>query len=384
MISSKNEKRKILLAPGPVQMPAEVLAELALPMIHHRTPEFTDLMLRVLDGLKTAFNTKNPVIPIPSTGSGAMEAAVVNSLSKGDEVVVISAGKFGNRWKEICETYGITVNLIKKNPAETLDFDQLNSLLSSKPIRAVFTQACETSTAQILPIKEISTHIKSNHPDVLFAVDAISALGAMELNMDELNIDILISGSQKSFMIPTGIAMVSFSELAWESNKKSDLPKYYFNLKKELSANEKGQTQFSSSVTLIRALDVSLKLILKDGLKENINKCEKLNKLCLLALEKFGLKVYSTSPVLTAFLSPEGIDGAKLRAHIEKEYDVTLMGGQDELKGKILRVGHIGFVQPSDMIFAMEALGKALIDFSYGGLNEDGLNKIIQELEKSI
>ena len=373
-----------LLAPGPVQIPKEVLDELSKPMVHHRTPLFTKLFEKTLDDLKFVFRTKQPVMVLPTTGTGAMEASLVNTLSPGDEALFIASGKFGERWATIANQYDITAHILEVDWGTTFDISTINTILDNNPnIKAIFTQSCETSTCVLHDIHSLAKITKDN-PGLILVVDAISSLLAAELPMDEWGVDVVITGSQKSLMLPTGLSFVCLSEKAWEFNKASECPKFYLDLEKELEANKKNMTHFSSSVSLIRALNVSLSLIKDKGLEHYQKRCEKLQELTLLSLKIFNIEDFASSPIATALEVPEGIDGLKLRSHIEENYNVTFMGGQDHLKGKIIRIGHIGDISDEDFLAAMYFLGKSLIDLNYKNLDAAKVDALIEQLKEKL
>jgi aspartate aminotransferase-like enzyme len=342
-----------VLAPGPVNLHPKVREALALPMIHHRTPEFDKILSRVLNKLKFVFKTTQPVYILSSTGSGGMEALLVNTLSPGDKVLSLDTGKFGERWGEIAKAFGADIHTLKTTWGEAISPDDVAKFLNNNPdTKIVLCQACETSTGVLNPIKEIGQLI-NNMPQTLFLVDGITALGAMKLPFDEWQIDGLVGGSQKAFMLPTGLSFISFSKKAWQAIPNSRCPKFYFDIQKESKANQNGETFFSSNVTLIRALDVVLDLIFKTqelnmdnntGLEELFSVIEKRAQFTRQFTKDLGFNLYTSSPAnsLSALLVPQGFDGQKIRLLLEQKYKITIMGGQDQAKGKIIRIGHMG------------------------------------------
>lgn len=342
-----------LLAPGPVNLHPEVLKILALPMIHHRTPEFDQILRRCLGNLKKIFQTEQSVFTLSSTGSGGMECLLVNTLQQGDKVLALVSGKFGERWADMAEVFGAEVDRMNIPWGEAVDLSLLETQLRTKKYDAVLSQACETSTGVAHPIQKMSELIqKIGSHQTLFLVDAITALGAYSLPMDAWNIDGLVAGSQKAFMLPTGLSFVSFSEKAWKKIESNKTPRFYFDIRKEKQANERGETYFSSSVSHVRALDWVLSHILEQGLESLFETIRKRAEFARHFVQKLGLKIYSQTPSnsLTAILLPSEIDGQILRTQLEKEYQVTVMGGQDQLKGKILRIGHMGYILDEEMI----------------------------------
>lgn len=359
-------KRYNVLAPGPVNLHPRVMEALSLPMIHHRTPEFDVILNRTLTKLKGVFQTQQPCFALTATGSGGMEALFVTCLSVGEEILVVNSGKFGERWVSMAKVFGMKVHELTVPWGQAVDPKVIAEILQKNPqIRALATQATETSTGVAHPLKEISTVLK-NHPEVLLLVDGITALGAYSIPMDELNIDGLVGGSQKAFMLPAGLTLLSLSEKAWTRAETSNIPKFYFDLRKEKAANKNGETFFSSNVTLIRALDVALDLMFENGLDKHFHEIHHRAEFTRLQAGHLGLSLYSKAPsnTLTVYQLPEGVDGQKLRLHIEKEFGITLMGGQDQAKGKILRIGHMGYILPHQQLELMLAIYDSLKVFA--------------------
>ncbi|MEZ0391179.1 MAG: alanine--glyoxylate aminotransferase family protein [Pseudobdellovibrionaceae bacterium] len=351
-----------VLAPGPVNLHPRVQEALALPMIHHRTPEFDRILSRVLSRLKTVFQTEESVFLSTSTGSGGMEALLVNTLEKGDRVLGIDSGKFGERWCEMVEVFGGKLDRLKVPWGKAVSVPEVETHLKNNPdTKIVLCQACETSSGVVHPIQALGELI-SKYPQTLFLVDGITALGAMPLPMDAWKMDGLVGGSQKAFMLPTGLSLFSFSKKAWTKIEKNPTPRYYFDVRREKKANDKGETFFSSNVTLIRALDVVLDLIEEKGLTALFAEIEKRAQFTREFGKKMGLKLFAEVPSnsLTALSVPEGLDSQKIRQTLEEKYKITLMGGQDQAKGKILRVGHMGYIQPAQMVDLMMKLSTIL------------------------
>ncbi len=351
-----------LMAPGPVPMSEKVQKALALPMIHHRTPEFDEILKQALEGLKWIFQTEQPVLILPTTGSGGMEAALVNTLSQGDEILCVVSGKFGERWKTMADIYGVKTEVFNVPWGESLDLTKFENQLKQKPYKAVLTQVSETSTATLNPIEQMSQLIKRTQTSALFMVDAISAIGCTPLPMDQWGLDVVVAGSQKAFALPTGLSFVALSKKAWAANSTAKLPRFYLDLKLELEANKRGETHFSSQVLIIRALNAALQDFRSSGLETMIRDVEKRANATRKAALALGLKIFSESPSpsVTAVRLPDGLKGAELRSLIEQKYKVTLMGGQDHMKGKILRFGHMGAITPDDVLASIEALALGL------------------------
>ena len=356
----------ILLAPGPVQLHPEVQNILSQPMIHHRTPEFDQILKRAFTGLKYLFQTEQPVYMHTSTGSGGMESLLVNLLNQGDEVLSIVSGKFGERWADMAEVYGAKVHRMNitwgqaVNPADVESFLQKNL-----NIKIVLCQATETATATAHNIQALGLIVAQT--PALFIVDGITAVGAYNIRMDEWKIDGLVAGSQKAVMLPTGMSYVSFSQKAWAVVEKCKTPRYYFDLRREQKANLNGETLFSTPVPIVRALDFVLTRIQQIGLQTHFQQLRRRADFTRAMAAQMNLELYSKSPSdsVTALVVPAGLDGVALRGHLEKKYLVTVMGGQDQAKGKIIRIGHMGYITELDMIETMFRLAQALKDQSY-------------------
>ena len=370
-----------LLAPGPVNIHPDVRKALALPMIHHRTPEFDQILKKVLQGIKTVFQTKEDVFLMTSTGSGGMEALLVNVLSPGDKVLAIVSGKFGERWADMAKVFGAEVITHNVPWGEAVKVSDVQDLLRQHPTtRAVLCQACETSTAVAHPIQELAALIHKM-PETLFLVDAITAMGAYPLPMDEWHIDGLVAGSQKAFMLPTGMSFISFSQKAWGFVENAKCFRYYFDIRKEKKANLAGETFFSSNVACIRALGVVLEMVERQGLQMLFDSIQSRARFTRHFGQALGLTLYATSPSdsVTALMLPPNIDGQKVRLHLEEKYNITIMGGQDQAKGKIIRIGHMGYIQDEEMLRLVECLGKTLQHFDKQFLSEEKLAKVVRD-----
>lgn len=373
------------MTPGPVPLPPEVLEILAQPMIHHRTPEFETVLKSVCTKLKKTFLTDQPVFMHASTGSGAMESAIVNTLNPGDKILSIVSGKFGERWREMASRHGCEVHEIQVPWGESVSPKAVIEFLEkNKDTRAVLCQVCETSTATAHPIRELGLAIKG-FQNTLFLVDAITGIGAIELQTQNWGLDVVVSGSQKAFMLPTGLSFITLSKKAWAANSQVKNPGYYFDLRAEKKAIDKGETHFSSVVPYIRALDVVLDHLIDEKLYAAIQRSHKLADVCRRAGLKIGLQTYSKSPAasVTALVVPPSVDGTRLRDHLESKYNITIMGGQDHLKGKIIRIGHLGYITDEDMVATFEALTHSLIDLDFkpSASSQDIAQFISQELQ---
>lgn len=356
-----------LMAPGPVAVAPHILSKMSEPIIHHRSPQFSSFLAKVRDDLKYLFQTKNDVIIFASSGTGGMEAAVVNLLSRGDTAIVVRAGKFGERWTELCEAYGVNVVNIDVPWGEAVDPDRVKEALDAKPeAKAVFVQAHETSTGAKQPVRELAMLVK-DRPETVLVVDAITALGVYELKTDEWGIDVVITGSQKALALPPGLAMVSISEKAMGLVKKSSLPKYYFNFLKEKKAISKDTTAFTPAVSLIIGLGAVLDEIRKEGLDSVFRRHARLAGGVRAGVLAMGLELYSKAPseAVTVIKTPEGIDGQAIVKKLREEYGITIAGGQGQAKGHIIRISHMGYLSEWDMIIALAAVERALREMGY-------------------
>lgn len=360
--------KRYLLAPGPTPVPSEVLLAMAMPIIHHRSPDFLPVLDSAKKGLQLLFQTKNDVLILCSTGTGGMVGAVNNFFNPGDKVLVINGGKFGERWTKICKSYGLNVEEILIEWGYSVKPELVEEKLKKdQDIKGVFVQASETSTGVYHDIKSLAS-IVNKHENTLFIVDAISALAAHDLRTDEWGIDIMVGGSQKGLMLPPGIAFVSVSEKAWEKAKASKLPKFYFDFKKERENLAKNQTNFTSPVTLIIGLNESLKMLQAEGLENVFKRHEKLAQATRKAVQALALELYakeSLSNAVTAIMSPPGIDGQAVYKNLREKYGITAAGGQDRARGKIFRIAHLGYVDRFDVITAIAGIEMVLKGMGY-------------------
>jgi len=360
-------KKEYLLTPGPTPLPPQISLAMAKPIIHHRTPQFQEILKEASTGLKWAFQTANDVFIISSSGTGAMEAAVINLLSCGDTALVVQGGKFGERWTDIAKAYGVNAEIIDLEWGKAVSPAEIGKRLKANPqIKAVFATLCETSTGVDNDIQAIAAVVQET-PAVL-VVDAISGMGAVDLKTDAWGVDVVVSGSQKGFMLPPGLGFICLSAKAWKLVEASKSGRYYLDLRKAKKALDKNDTPFTSSITLIIALNEALKMMQQDGL-ENIFKRHKIMADATRAgLKALGLELFApTAPSdgVTAAKVPAGIDGEKLVKTMRDTYGVTIAGGQAELKGKVIRIAHMGFITESDIIMGLSCLEKVLTQMGY-------------------
>jgi len=359
-------RKDYLFTPGPTMVPPEVLLAMAQPVIHHRTAQFSAVFEEVNEGLKYLFQTTQPVLTFAASGTGAMEAAVANLLRSGEKALVVRGGKFGERWAEICQRYGIeTVNIDIEWGRAVSPGEIEEALAREKGIKVVFTTHCETSTAVRTDIEAIARITRER--DVLLVVDAVSALGAEELRFDAWGIDAVVSGAQKGIMLPPGLAFIALSERAQLKAQQGDLPNYYFSIPKALKSLEKQQTPYTPAVSLIIGLRVALGMIRDEGLENVWKRHALLAEATRAGLEALGLKLFSKAPsnVVTAFEVPEGIEAGRLRAVMRERYGANIAGGQAQLKDKICRIAHLGYMTESDTLLVLNTLELALRELGY-------------------
>ena len=356
-----------LMTPGPTPVAPETQLAMAQPIIHHRAPQFMEILAAVREDLKYLFQTEQEVLIFAATGTGAMEGAVANTLSAGDTALVIDGGKFGERWTELCTVYGVKVDRIPVEWGRAVDPKEVARRLDANPaIKAVFVQANETSTGVQHPVKELARVTKTRGGTIL-VVDAISALGGYELPMDEWGIDVQVAGSQKAMMLPPGLAFAALSPKAWEFVKTSTLPKYYFDFAKQLKSQAKNQTPYTSAVSLILGLQEVLTRIRRDGLKKIYAHNRRLSEAAKAAVKAMGLSLYAKdnpSVVLTAVEAPAGVDGQKVVAELRKQ-GIWIAGGQAQAKGKIFRIAHMGYIDTVDLIGTIAGLEGVLKTLGY-------------------
>lgn len=355
----KNHKYSLMI-PGPTPIPTRVLSAMTHDMIGHRGPLFSAVMKEVMQDLKWAYETKNEIFVYPSSGTGGMEVAAVNTLSPGDKVIVLNIGNFGARWAKICKAYGAEVNDVKFERGKAADPEVLKAELKKGPVKAVFMQMNETSTGVLNDVQTLAKIVREMQPEALILVDAVSGMMAAPLKTDEWDLDVVVSGSQKAFMVPPGVSAVSISARAWKAYEQSKMPKHYwdFGLMKEQAP--KGHTYTTPPESLIFGMAEGLKMLKEEG-RENVFARHKFNRdLVRAAARGLGLKLLAddscASPAVTAIFPPDGVDGEEVRKRMREDYNVEVAPGQSELKGKVFRIGHLGYVGSLEIIGAFAAL----------------------------
>ncbi len=359
-------KKNYIMTPGPVPISDEVLIEHGRPLMHHRSPEFSKIFTDVLGKLKIFMQTENDVLVLTSSGTGSMEAAVTNTFSAGDRVLIVSAGNFGERFIKISKKYGLDVIALEYEWGDAVVPSDIKKALDENPdIKGVMVQHSETSTGVINDIEAIGKIVK-DYPAVLI-VDAISGIGASELKVDEWNLDIVCGGSQKAISAPTGIAFLSISDKAWDLIDKSEIPKFYFDLvaAKKYLQKDTPQTPWTPGISIIVAMNRALDMFFEEG-RENVYRRHQVNAIAVQgACSRLGLEMLVKDPEkrgasVTSIIVPDGIDGKQLVKTMRVKYGVTVAGGQGKLTGKIFRIGHLGYVGIFDILTAICALEFAL------------------------
>ena len=357
-------KKNYIMAPGPTPVPSNILLAGAKETIHHRTPQFVSLMQETLDGAKYLFQTQNIVYTFVSSGTGAMEAAVTNLLNPGEKAIVVVAGKFGERWKEICLAYNINVVEIALEWGSAVTPEHIEKAMKEHPdARVVLTTHSETSTGTVIDLESIAKSVKDSGR--ILVTDAISSLLAEPLKMDEWGVDVVVSGSQKGVMLPPGLGFLVINEEAWQLVEKNSSSGYYFNLKRY--AKGYPDNPWTPAVNMIYMLKESVKMIKEEGIENIWNRHRILAEATRSAVKALNLELLSERPgnVTTAVKVPEGIDGKKLTKIMRDKYGVTIAGGQSHLKGKIFRIAHLGYMTMFDTITALSALEFTLNELGY-------------------
>jgi len=357
--------KSYLLAPGPTPVPPEVLAAMSLPLIHHRTPQFAAVLEEVQAGLRELFGTKEDVLILAASGTGAMESAITNLCSAGDEVVFVNGGKFGERWGKLAKAYGLVAHEIPVEWGRAVRPDAVAAALEAHPkARAVYVQASETSTCVLHPVPAIAEITRAR--DVLLVVDGITAVGAVDLPMDRLGIDALVTGSQKGLMLPPGLAFIALSARAWTAVQRATLPRFYFDLARERKGVAERSTAWTPAISLIQGLRVALAMMRSEGLPNVYARHDRLARATRAGAAAIGLQLLAPdapSPAGTAVCLPGGVDGSGMFRYLRDRMRVTFAGGQDQLKGKIIRVAHLGYVGSFDIVTGLAALELALRHF---------------------
>jgi len=358
-------EKRYLLTPGPTPVPPEVLAELAKPVIHHRERDYRDIYERCLARLREVYRTKNDVLMFTTSGTGAFESAVANLTSSGDRQLVLSAGNFGERWAGMVSAFGAELVHTRLAWGETPEPEDLRSALDEAgEVKVVYLTHSETSTGVVCDVQALAAVAKE--AGALVVVDAVSSLGAVPLESDAWGIDVVVSGSQKALMCPPGVAFASVSPAALEAAARSTSPRYVMDWERTRKGQAKLDSPFTPAIPIVRALDVALGLLLEEGLESAFDRHARLGRACREGAKAMGLELFSPdeerSAVVTAIRTPDGVDSTEVVKALRDRFGITIANGQAELKGKIFRIGHIGWFDVFDITTALAAVELVLAD----------------------
>ncbi|MGV2827191.1 pyridoxal-phosphate-dependent aminotransferase family protein [Myxosarcina sp. GI1(2024)] len=361
------EDKHMLMIPGPTPVPEKVLLSVAKHPIGHRSGDFSKIIAEINQGLKWLHQTQNEILTLTVSGTGAMEAGMINFLSPGDRVLVGVNGKFGDRWAQIAEVFGLKTERISAEWGQPLDTEEFRTKLEAdtdKEIKAVIITHSETSTGVLNDLETINKYVKA-HGEALIVVDAVTSLGAYNLPIDDWGLDVVASGSQKGYMIPPGLGFVSVSDKAWKAYENCKFPRFYLDLGKYKKANAKDSSPFTPPVNLMYGLQTSLQMMQREGLENIFARHRRLTEASRAAVKAMGLKLLApdnaASTAVTA-IDPAPAEAEKIRATMKQKYDIALAGGQEHLKGKIFRIGHLGFVSERDLLTVISCLEATLIE----------------------
>jgi len=362
-------QKKYLMTPGPTPVPAEVMLTMAAPMIHHRTPDFSAAFAAAIENLKYVFQTHGDALLFACSGTGVMESAIANCFSAGDTVIVCRNGKFGDRQKGICETYGVNVIDLAYEWTQVVDPTDVATALAENPgVRGVIVTQSETSSGVLNDVKAIGAIVRE-YPECVCIVDSITGIGAVECKTDEWGLDVVMTGSQKGLMLPPGLAACTVSAKAWKAYERSTLPKYYFDWMKYQKNIEKDTTPFTPAVSLVLGLNQTLGMIREEGIENTIARHGRLAEATRRGCEALGLKLFAPpegrGSAVTPVWVPEGVDGKAIVKILKDKYGITIAGGQDDYAGRIFRVGHLGYFGEFDIITTLAALEMTLAELGY-------------------
>lgn len=366
------KKAELLMIPGPTPLPDAVRAALSAPAIGHRSAEFKEVLKRVFSGLQWLFRSKNDVLLYTSSGTGAMEAALCNTLNPGDRILVLVNGVFSQRWADIAKTLGLSIETLSVPAGDTPTPAMLRDTLSkaAEPFRAVMMTHSETSTSVLSPLKELTRVVRELSPESLVIADTVTSLGAAEFDFDGWDIDIAVSGSQKGFMLSPGLAFLAYSDRAWKAHQQCKNPGFYFNFTRYQKAQQEFTTPYTPATALIQGLDVALKMMQEEGLENIVSRHQKLQRMTRAGVKAMGLELLvsddrAASPSVTAFVPPAGVTVDAIRAGLKKQFAIVIADGQKELKGKIARIGHLGYVSEREVLTVLSALESVLTELGH-------------------
>jgi len=370
--------KKRLFTPGPTPVPEKIMLKMSEPIIHHRNPEFKEIFAELNSNIKYLFQTDQNVYTLTSSGTGAMEAAVANVIGDGDKAIFVNGGKFGERWGQLIKTFGGIQIEIKKEWGDPPTGEEIVDLIKQNPdVKAVYLTHSETSSGTVTDVKEIAKAVHEIS-DALIVVDGITSVGAIELRMDEWDLDIVFTGSQKGLMIPPGLAFIAVSERAWQKINQTQNRVFYFSLKKAQKALESGDTPWTPAITLVIGANEALKFIKEEGLENIWKRHQRLAEGIRIGVKALGLRLMSKNPsnAITAVFIPDGIEFKKFNDALKYEFGITVAGGQEQYKGKLFRISHLGYYDDLDMVTMISALEFALKKAGYKFQPSSGVNAI--------
>lgn len=364
------KKAELLMIPGPTPLPEAVREVLSRPAVGHRSAEFKEVLKRVFPNLRWIFQCKNQVFLYTASGTGAMEAALSNTINTGERILVLVNGVFSQRWAEIAKTLGILVESLDVQPGEGHTPGMLREYLQanrSTEYKAIMLTHSETSTGVLNPVRELTEVCRETHPDALVIADTITSLGAADFNLDEWDIDIAVSGSQKGFMLPPGLSFLALSDRAWQAHQHCKNPGYYFNFTRYQKSQLENTTPYTPATPQILALDIALQLMMDEGLENIVRRHTQLRDMVRAGLKAMGLALFVpqdsyASLSVTSFVPPEGLSVDTVRANLKKRFGIVIADGQKDLKGKIMRIGHLGHVSQRDVLTTLSSLEAVLTD----------------------
>ncbi|HEY9616064.1 MAG TPA: alanine--glyoxylate aminotransferase family protein [Microcoleaceae cyanobacterium] len=364
----------MLMVPGPTPVPEPVLLAMAKHPIAHRSDEFFQIMAEVTQNLKWLHQTQHDVLILASSGTGAMEAGIINFLSPGDRVLVGCNGKFGDRWADLARKFGLQVDTITAEWGQPLDPDQFRDRLTTdtnKTIKAVIITHSETSTGVINDLETINRYVKA-HGEALIVVDAVTSLGSVHIPIDYWGLDVVVSASQKGYMMPPGLGFVAVSPKAWQAYPNAKFPRFYLDLGKYQQDAVKHSNPFTPPVNLFFALQTALQMMQAEGLEAIFDRHQRLSQALRAGLQALGFRLFApenaASPTVTAIFPPDGVEAEAIRAVMKNRFRMMVAGGQDHLKGTILRIGHLGYVSDREILTVLGALEATLLELGYNNL----------------
>lgn len=386
------KKAELLMIPGPTPLPEAVRTVMSSPAVGHRSAEFKDVLKRVFPNLRWLFQSKNQVFLYTASGTGAMEAAMSNTLNAGERILVLVNGVFSQRWAEIAKTLGLNIETLDVPAGEFHTPEMLREYLEANQgtdYKAILLTHSETSTGVLNPIQELTAVIRQSHPDALVIADTITSLGAAEFALDDWDIDIAVSGSQKGFMLPPGLSFLGLSDRAWKAHQTCKNPGYYFNFTRYQKAQLENTTPYTPATHLILGLDIALTLMMEEGLENIVARHAQNQAMTRAGLKAMGLELFVkedayASPSVTSFLPPDGLTVDAVRAGLKKRFGIIIADGQKDLKGKIMRIGHLGHISEREVLATLAALEAVLNELGHSVPAGAGISAAMSVTRKAV